>query len=692
MTMRKSLVIGPAAAICWAAAAFAQSATGPAVAPSASGSASPASSDKPPGSPEEGRPLEVVVQGQRPGTRGTTVEKLDRTTLDRFGATNVSEALDRLPSSISAFSARGERIVSLRGFDQRQILVTIDGVPVQVPYDGQLDLGKFPLGLVDHITVVKGAGSLLFGPNGLGGAIDIATRRPGEGPAIVLATETAPFYAQRLSGVGTARQGPVAFLGGVAFENVRYFPLSDSYTPTYNENGGRRENSDRRSLTAMGKARWELDNHNEVVASAWHLDGQFGVPPGVFDLTRRFWRWSDWHVNSFAVAHGYRDAKLTVDETLYYSLVGNTLDSYDNAGYSTQLLPASGTSTYNDRTFGGNARLAYRFACSEGKCVNARGWFGGKKDWHSSQASVGADWVDVDSTTLTGAAQLDGPLGKQLLWLAGAQVDAEIPGRSAAAGKPNTAIGVGPMGALTWQPHRVVDVTASVAQRTRFPTLKERFSSAFGNLEPNPSLAPERATNMSLDASVRPIRQLRVDAGVFDSEVRDLVIQVPLNSQTMQWQNAGRARFYGVELALRSRPLRWLEVWGGWAAMKTRRLDQAPPTDVIPYRPDQKATVALTVLPIPTLAFTVVGRYVGSQSFQNKDTSQWGTLGGYKMVDARVDVMATDGLRLWLRGTNLTDANVQGQFSFPEPGRQMFVGASFSWPEENKDMMSRGTL
>jgi len=692
LMMRKSTLIIPAAAVCWAAAAFAQSATGPSDAPTATGSASAAVPDKPSASGEEGRPLEVVVQGQRPGTRGTAVEKLDRTMLDRFGATNVSEALDRLPSSISAFSARGERVVSLRGFDQRQILVTIDGVPVQVPYDGQLDLGKFPLGLVDHISVVKGAGSLLFGPNGLGGAIHIATRRPGEGPAIVLSTETAPFYAQRLAGVGTARRGSLAVLGGVAFENVRSFPLSDSFTPTYNENGGRRESSDRRSLTAMGKARWELDDYNEVVASAWHLDGQFGVPPGVFDLTRRFWRWSDWHVNSFAIAHGYRDAKLTVDETLYYSVVGNTLDSYDNAGYSTQLLPASGTSAYADRTLGGNARLAYRFACSEGKCVTARGWFGGKKDWHSSQASVGASWIDVASTTLTGAGQLDGPIGERVLWLAGTQVDAEIPGQSAAAGKPNTAIGVGPMGALTWQPHRVVDVTASIAQRTRFPTLKERFSSAFGNLEPNPSLAAERATNMSFDASVRPIRQLRVDAGVFDSEVRDLVIQVPLNAQTMQWQNAGRARFYGVELALRSRPLRWLEVWGGWAAMKTRRLDQSPPTDTIPYRPDQKATVAVTVLPIPALAFTVVGRYVGSQSFQNKDTSQWGTLGGYKMIDARVDVMAIDGLRLWLRGTNLLDGNVQGQFSFPEPGRQVFVGASVRWPEGDMDLRNRGGL
>ncbi len=114
--------------------------------------------------------------------------------------------------------------------------------------------------------------------------------------------------------------------------------------------------------------------------------------------------------------------------------------------------------------------------------------------------------------------------------------------------------------------------------------------------------------------------------------------------------------------------------------MQTRRLDQLPPNDVIPYRPGQKATIALTLFPLHELALTVVGRYVGSQSFQNPDTSRWGKLGDYEMVDARLDVMAMTGVRCWIRGTNLMDANVQGQFSFPEPGRQVFLGVSSTWP------------
>lgn len=622
--------------------------------------------------------LEVTVRGRRPGTRGLSVDKLERSTVERMGVNNVSEALHRLPAASSGLSARGERIVSLRGFDQRQILVTIDGAPIQVPYDGQMDLGKFPIGLIEHISVVKGSGSLLYGPNGLGGAIDVATRRPGDGSPLTLVTETEPFNSQRLSGVGTHRFGSVAVLAGAAFENVRAVPMSSSFRGTFNEDGGARENSDRRNLSAIAKVLWELDERNEVRASAWHLDGRYGVPPGVFDLTRRFWRWSDWYVDSYSVGHGYRSASLNVDETLYYSRVGNTLDSYDDSAYRTQNLPVSGTSRYADHTFGGHVRGAYRFGCeADAGCVSARGWLGVKKDGHRSRASHDAPWFGVDTTVWTASGQLDGPLGNKLLWLGGIQVDAEAPGSSPGGERANAAFGLGPMAAMTWQATAVMDVTASVAERTRFPTLKERFSEAFGSLEPNPSLMPERATNLSLDTTFRPLKQVKLDASVFDSEVRSLVIQVPVDGQRMQWQNAGRARFFGVEGAVRARAAEWVEVWGGWAAMQARRLDQAPPEDLVPYRPVHKGTAVVTVFPSSRVEVAIVARYVGEQSFQNEDTGRWGTLGGTTMFDARMDWRPVNGLRVWLRGTNLGDSNVQSRYSFPEQGRQLYLGASF---------------
>jgi outer membrane receptor protein involved in Fe transport len=158
-------------------------------------------------------------------------------------------------------------------------------------------------------------------------------------------------------------------------------------------------------------------------------------------------------------------------------------------------------------------------------------------------------------------------------------------------------------------------------------------------------------------------------------------VQVPYTAQLLQYQNAARARYLGAELGVRGRPLRWFEVWGGWTSMSARRLDKDPPNDNIDYHPNHKGIVAGTFFPVPIVGITLVGRYVGAQRFLNIYTNNWGEVGGYGMLDARVDVMATRGLRLWVRGTNLADQNVQGRYGFPEAGRQLFVGAALAVPE-----------
>ena len=68
-------------------------------------------------------PTEIVVEGTRPVDRGTSVDRVSERRLEQWGATNVGESLERLPSFSSGGSSRGERVLSLRGFDQRQIAV-----------------------------------------------------------------------------------------------------------------------------------------------------------------------------------------------------------------------------------------------------------------------------------------------------------------------------------------------------------------------------------------------------------------------------------------------------------------------------------------------------------------------------------------------------------------------------------------
>ena len=54
----------------------------------------------------------------------------------------------------------------------------LDGVPLYVPYDGYVDFGRFTTFDLARIEVASGAASLLYGPNILGGAINLISRRP----------------------------------------------------------------------------------------------------------------------------------------------------------------------------------------------------------------------------------------------------------------------------------------------------------------------------------------------------------------------------------------------------------------------------------------------------------------------------------------------------------------------------------
>src|SRR6185503_14274934 len=64
----------------------------------------------------------------------------------------------------------------------RGVKVVVDGIPMTLP-DGQGQLTTVELGDIDHIEVLNGAASALFG-NAAGGVIDITTAARGDGPAM----------------------------------------------------------------------------------------------------------------------------------------------------------------------------------------------------------------------------------------------------------------------------------------------------------------------------------------------------------------------------------------------------------------------------------------------------------------------------------------------------------------------------
>src|SRR5262245_25567314 len=105
----------------------------------------------------------------------------------KFDLASVDETINHIAGANAANTggSRNERLIYVRGFDRFQTTLSIDGVRVFLPADNRIDFGRFLTADLAEVQVSKGYVSVLNGPGGVGGAINLVTRKP-----------TGPFEAE----------------------------------------------------------------------------------------------------------------------------------------------------------------------------------------------------------------------------------------------------------------------------------------------------------------------------------------------------------------------------------------------------------------------------------------------------------------------------------------------------------------
>lgn len=102
----------------------------------------------------------------------------------KSGATNVADALTRIPGVYAMDNNNGlafQRGVTVRGYTT-EVTILVDGVQYTNPLHGAGEMGApnlntIPIETVDHIEIVKGAGSALYGSDAGGAVINIITKK-----------------------------------------------------------------------------------------------------------------------------------------------------------------------------------------------------------------------------------------------------------------------------------------------------------------------------------------------------------------------------------------------------------------------------------------------------------------------------------------------------------------------------------
>jgi hypothetical protein len=141
----------------------------------------------------------------------------------QFNRNNVGDALNLLSGVTLSTNSRNEKTVAVRGFDSRQVPLFIDGIPVYVPYDGYVDFNRFSTADLAAIQVAKGFSSLAYGPNTLGGAINLISRKPKTFEADAMVGVATGSEKQTSANVGT-NQARGTYKPGFPTYRVMAFP------------------------------------------------------------------------------------------------------------------------------------------------------------------------------------------------------------------------------------------------------------------------------------------------------------------------------------------------------------------------------------------------------------------------------------------------------------------------------------
>lgn len=124
---------------------------------------------------------EVVVTGT--GTehllRNVPVqtEVISRKMLESYGGKSIEEILSGLTSSFAFNEGDMGSQMQMGGLGNSYILILIDGKRIHGDVGGENDLGLIDPHNIDHIEIVKGAQSALYGSDAMAGVINIITRR-----------------------------------------------------------------------------------------------------------------------------------------------------------------------------------------------------------------------------------------------------------------------------------------------------------------------------------------------------------------------------------------------------------------------------------------------------------------------------------------------------------------------------------
>jgi vitamin B12 transporter len=197
--------------------------------------------------PHSSRPLkETVVTATRTATRAdelvSDLRVIDRAAIEASTARTLTELLSRTAGvQMSATGGRGKTSsVFIRGTENRHAILLVDGVRYGSASAGTPTWETIPVESIERIEVLKGPASALYGSDGVGGVVQVFTRKGRQGfhPHAAVSAGTYGYWSASAGLAGG--QGPLTYSASLQRERERGFNATQPYvSPASNYNPDR---------------------------------------------------------------------------------------------------------------------------------------------------------------------------------------------------------------------------------------------------------------------------------------------------------------------------------------------------------------------------------------------------------------------------------------------------------------------
>jgi outer membrane cobalamin receptor len=621
---------------------------------------------------------EIVISGKTEGVQATeSVYTVTAEDIRNKDARTLEQAINLLPGVNVRVGADGTPRIDIRGFRTRHVMLLLDGIPINSAFDQQFNPSLIPTENIAFIKMTSGASSVLYGQGGLGGVINIVTKKGTTGLQGMVSGEFGDHEPYLAKASVSGKKGMFDFLVTGSALDIDSFPLSDDFTPTSEQGPGYRGNSDKERRNFLANFGFNPTKDLSLGITLNYLQGKWGKPASVindpFDPFANNPRYERVDSTEGIIAQLAADLQVTEQLSLRGWTYINWLEEEDNRYDNIYLNSFSSTGSFHQlaRTTVYGLSLQPKYDMGKGGTVTL------------SLSTEKDGWTNSGFQTV--ATNTFSPLDNdKVLTLYTTAVQYEI--------SPVKGLGLTAGYGHIWQnksENRSNDFTintgvyydifrdtrlkAAFNRNVRFPSLGDLYDVGTGN----PNLKTEISYTYEGGVEQKLPYNSSISVTAFHTKAKNLI---QTDQATGLSENLAEVRFRGVEVAAMSQFMKGLLLRASYTYLDSKDKSRVG-RDEQQYTPKDKVTMEgkydfdfgftpyLSVL------------YVGNQYFYTKNSvtpvRKLG-LNDYVLVNVKLSQkILKDKVTLYLGADNIFDKNYETSYGFPQAGRFIYGGLEF---------------